>query len=41
MTLRDHFASTAPPHQDKKATSDEVADWNYECAEAMLRRRKL
>ena len=40
MNMIDVFAAHAPPPKDKNATADEVADWNYECAEAMLRRRK-
>jgi len=41
MTLLDYFASMAQPPKDKNATTDEIADWRYECAQAMLRRRKL
>ena len=39
MTVLDHFASHAPPPEDKKATPQEIAQWNYECAEAMLKER--
>ena len=39
MTVLDHFAAHTPPPKDKNATPLEIAQWNYECAQEMLKER--